>query len=125
MSEFEIRSLKDLRQAKRTLRKRMDRREIIIRTNLAHFQDRWQDDRMGASFPYKNVIVDGFSVLLDAIYVLRAGTKNKTRLLIRFFEIGGQYVSQRYFGQLMGWLRNIFPFGSKKEPDPNEEEGDA
>lgn len=110
MSDLEVKNIKELRQAKRTLRKRLDRREVLIRTNLAYFQDRWKDDRLGGSFPYKNVIMDGVSVLLDAMYVLKDGTKNKTRLLIRFAEVGIHYVSERYLGRSIEFIKQIIPF---------------
>lgn len=110
MSEFEIRNTKELKEAKRTLRKRLDRREVLIRTNMAYFQDRWEDERIEGSFPYKNVIMDGISVLVDAIYVLKDGTKNKTRLIIRFVEVGVHYVSQRYLGRTIQIIKQIIPW---------------
>ncbi|MFB6257821.1 MAG: hypothetical protein ABEH38_03930 [Flavobacteriales bacterium] len=129
MSEFEIHNHKDLKEAKRVLRKRLDRREILIRTNLNYFQDRWKDDRMGGSFPYKTVIMDGISVLVDAVYVLKAGTKNKTLLLIRFLEVGVHYISQRYLGRSIELLKQIIPFmkagaekTAKKDDEASEEE---
>lgn len=128
MSEFQISNRKDLREAKRTLRKRLTRREILIRTNLTYFQDRWQDDRMEGTFPYKNIIMDGLSVLIDGIYVLKDGTKNKTRLLIRFMEVGIHYLSQRYLGRTIEIIKQVIPFvkqGAKwgaKQQEAEEEE---
>lgn len=127
MSEFEIRNRKDLRQAKRTLKKRLDRREILVRTNLAYFQDRWQDDRLEGSFPYKNIIMDGISVLVDAIYVLKDGAKNKTRLAIRFFEVGLHYLSQRYMGRTIEIIKRIIPFmkeGARQQKRAQEEDAE-
>jgi hypothetical protein len=131
MSEFEIRNRKELREAKRTLRKRLDRREILIRTNLTYFQDRWQDERTEGTFPYKNLIMDGLSVLIDSIYVLKDGTKNKTRLLIRFMEVGIHYLSERYLGRTIEVIKQIIPFmkqGAKwgaKQSKSEEDEEDA
>ncbi len=129
MSEFEIRNRKDLKEAKRVLRKRLDRREVLIRTNMAYFQDRWEDERTGGTFPHKNLIMDGISVLVDAIYVLKDGTKNKTRLLIRFMEVGVHYVSERYLGRTIQVIKQIIPFmkegmkwGSKQSEEKEEEE---
>ncbi len=128
MSEFEIRNRKELLEAKHTLRKRLDRREILIRSNLAYFQDRWKDERLGGTFEHKNIIMDGLSVAVDAIYVLKAGTKNKTRLLIRFMEVGVHYLSQRYLGRTIELIKQIIPFmkagarrTAQEEAEPEED----
>lgn len=132
MSDLKIRDRKDLVQAKQTLRKRLDRREVLVRSNLAYFQDRWQDERLGGTFSHKNIVMDALSVTVDAIYVLKAGTKDKTRLLIRFMEVGVHYLSQRYLGHTIQLLKQIIPFmkagaqqGAKWKGSETEEEGEA
>jgi hypothetical protein len=128
MSDLDISNRKELLEAKKTLKKRMDRREILIRTNMAYFQDRWQDERTGGTFPYKNIIMDGVSVLVDAVYVLKDGTRNKTRLLIRFTEVAVHYVSERYMGGAIRLIKQLIPFvkeGAKKTAEKDQEEADS
>ncbi len=112
-----INNLRDLRQAKSHYRSKMQKEEVLIRTNLELFKTRWNDSRIGGALRYKGTIMDGFSLALDAVYVFKGGIRDKTQLAVRAGEVAMSYLTEKYSGRLLSVLKNLIPKRSRKSPE--------
>lgn len=115
-----INDLQSLRQAKRNLRKRVDKREVLLRTNLELFKERWKNRRMEGGLKYKNVILDGVSTLLDAVYVIKEGKKSKMGLLMSSGEVLIKYLTERYGLNFFSLIKKIFPVTRTESENSSE-----
>ncbi len=110
-----IKDLNSLRQAKGTLKKRVEKREVLLRTNLELIRERWRNRRIEGGLKYKNVIMEGVSTFLDVIYVFKEGKKNKMGLIMSAGEVAIKYFMERYGLNTLSILQKIFPWKKQEK----------